>query len=189
MDLGTVGKKLKSFSYNSKKEFLDDLNLIWSNCFQYNVIEGNIYVVYAEHMKGRTELLAEKIPDVIVHSKDDCVTENLESPMQIEDIKEEKEIQIIEEKIEDPIPDENSQVNQFREIFFEKRMNFVGDRKNELVKPCSERKPIQRLSKKMGDYALSHSNADFFPEIDFFSDSFPSLPQIAFCDKERLFYV
>ncbi|ODQ66909.1 Bromodomain-containing protein, partial [Nadsonia fulvescens var. elongata DSM 6958] len=36
MDLNTVMKKLKTFQYNSKKEFVDDVFLIWSNCLSYN---------------------------------------------------------------------------------------------------------------------------------------------------------
>jgi transcriptional activator SPT7 len=36
MDLGTMTKKMKLFQYQSKKEFQDDLNLIWDNCLYYN---------------------------------------------------------------------------------------------------------------------------------------------------------
>ena len=32
-------KKVKQKQYKSKKEFKDDLDLIWSNCFQYNAAE------------------------------------------------------------------------------------------------------------------------------------------------------
>lgn len=39
MDLGTMLKKVKSKTYKSKKEFSDDLNLIWENCYQYNAAE------------------------------------------------------------------------------------------------------------------------------------------------------
>lgn len=36
MDLGLVTKKLKACQYKSKKEFADDLHLIYENCLVYN---------------------------------------------------------------------------------------------------------------------------------------------------------
>ncbi|KAI8139599.1 Bromodomain-containing protein, partial [Fennellomyces sp. T-0311] len=36
MDLGTVTKKMKALQYKSKKEFADDLYLIYENCLLYN---------------------------------------------------------------------------------------------------------------------------------------------------------
>jgi transcriptional activator SPT7 len=36
MDLQTMLKKVKTKQYKSKKEFKDDLDLIWGNCFTYN---------------------------------------------------------------------------------------------------------------------------------------------------------
>ena len=36
MDLGTVLKKVKAQSYKDKKDFAADLELIWSNCLEYN---------------------------------------------------------------------------------------------------------------------------------------------------------
>ena len=39
MDLQTMRKKVKQRHYKSKKEFKDDLDLIWSNCFTYNATE------------------------------------------------------------------------------------------------------------------------------------------------------
>ena len=39
MDLQTMLKKVKQKSYKSKREFKDDLDLIWSNCFTYNATE------------------------------------------------------------------------------------------------------------------------------------------------------
>ncbi|KAG1892955.1 uncharacterized protein F5891DRAFT_1209440 [Suillus fuscotomentosus] len=45
MDLQTMLKKVKSKQYKSKREFADDLDLIWSNCFTYNATEVCITVV------------------------------------------------------------------------------------------------------------------------------------------------
>ena len=39
MDLQTMLKKVKQRHYKSKQEFKDDLDLIWSNCYQYNAAE------------------------------------------------------------------------------------------------------------------------------------------------------
>ena len=39
MDLQTMLKKVKQRHYKFKKEFKDDLDLIWSNCFTYNATE------------------------------------------------------------------------------------------------------------------------------------------------------
>ncbi len=36
MDLGTVRKKITHNSYGSAKEFVYDMNLIWTNCYKYN---------------------------------------------------------------------------------------------------------------------------------------------------------
>ena len=43
MDLQTMLKKVKSKHYKSKKEFMDDLDLIWDNCFRYNTGEVCTY--------------------------------------------------------------------------------------------------------------------------------------------------
>lgn len=43
MDFQTMLKKVKSKSYRSKREFKDDLDLIWSNCLTYNATEVRCY--------------------------------------------------------------------------------------------------------------------------------------------------
>lgn len=40
MDLQTMLKKVKQKQYKSKRDFKDDLDLIWSNCFTYNQQEA-----------------------------------------------------------------------------------------------------------------------------------------------------
>ncbi|KAI0669507.1 hypothetical protein C8Q78DRAFT_1040274 [Trametes maxima] len=42
MDLQTMLKKVKQRQYKSKKEFKDDLDLIWSNCYTYNATEVSV---------------------------------------------------------------------------------------------------------------------------------------------------
>jgi len=39
MDFQTMSRKVKAKQYKSKKEFKDDLDLIWNNCFTYNASE------------------------------------------------------------------------------------------------------------------------------------------------------
>lgn len=39
MDFQTMLKKVKQKQYKSKREFKDDLELIWSNCYTYNASE------------------------------------------------------------------------------------------------------------------------------------------------------
>ena len=38
-------KKVKAKQYKSKREFKDDLDLIWSNCFTYNATEASFLTV------------------------------------------------------------------------------------------------------------------------------------------------
>ena len=42
MDLQNMQKKVKQKTYKSKREFKDDLDLIWDNCFTYNATEVRI---------------------------------------------------------------------------------------------------------------------------------------------------
>ena len=36
MDLGTVKKKLNHNVYEKAQDFVDDMRLVWSNCYRYN---------------------------------------------------------------------------------------------------------------------------------------------------------
>lgn len=54
MDFGTMMKKVKSKHYKSKREFKDDLELIWSNCYTYNaevrrLVTDKIWCYLIEH--------------------------------------------------------------------------------------------------------------------------------------------
>lgn len=63
MDLQTVMRKVKTFAYSSKKEFVADLELIWFNCLQYNTQHESIYRRHAYQMRKKTLELVKKIPD------------------------------------------------------------------------------------------------------------------------------
>lgn len=69
MDIGTMMKKLKQFQYKSKKEFVDDLMLIWSNCLKYNADPSHFLRKKALHMKKETEKLVPLIPDITIRDR------------------------------------------------------------------------------------------------------------------------
>ena len=54
MDLQTMLKKVKQKQYKSKREFKDDLDLIWSNCFTYNSTEVRHLRPLRRHVPGLT---------------------------------------------------------------------------------------------------------------------------------------
>ncbi|RDX48606.1 hypothetical protein OH76DRAFT_1556909 [Lentinus brumalis] len=63
MDLQTMLKKVKQRHYKSKKEFKDDLDLIWSNCFTYNATEDHPLRQCATRLKAKAERLLKHITD------------------------------------------------------------------------------------------------------------------------------
>ncbi|KAJ8605071.1 hypothetical protein MRB53_041544 [Persea americana] len=69
MDIGTMMKKLKQFSYKSKKEFVDDLSLIWTNCLKYNQDPAHPLRKKALYMRKETDKLTPLIPDVVVRDR------------------------------------------------------------------------------------------------------------------------
>ncbi|KAI5199227.1 hypothetical protein E4T39_06350 [Aureobasidium subglaciale] len=69
MDIGTMIKKLKSFSYRSKKEFVGDLNLIWANCLTYNADPGHLLRKKALYMRKETDKLVPLIPEIVVRDR------------------------------------------------------------------------------------------------------------------------
>lgn len=69
MDLGTMTKKLKALQYKSKQEFVDDLNLIWSNCLKYNTNPDHYLRKHALYMRKETEKLVPLIPDIVIRDR------------------------------------------------------------------------------------------------------------------------
>ncbi|KAI9694298.1 MAG: Transcriptional activator spt7 [Bogoriella megaspora] len=69
MDIGTMIKKLKSLSYKSKKEFTDDLALIWANCLKYNADPNHFLRKKAVIMRKETEKLIPLIPDITIRDR------------------------------------------------------------------------------------------------------------------------
>ena len=69
MDLGTMTKKLKTYAYKSKNEFVNDLNLIWTNCLKYNAGPDHPVRKKALVMRKETEKLVPLIPNIIVRDR------------------------------------------------------------------------------------------------------------------------
>ena len=69
MDIGTMMKKLKQLVYKSKKEFVDDLMLIWANCLKYNSTPDHPLRKKALYMRKETEKLVPLIPDITVRDR------------------------------------------------------------------------------------------------------------------------
>lgn len=66
MDLGTMSKKLKAQEYSSKQQFVDDLQLIYSNCFTYNTAEDSIYRQHVQMLRDKWTYLMKTVPDIVV---------------------------------------------------------------------------------------------------------------------------
>ncbi|GAA5801474.1 hypothetical protein HPULCUR_006922 [Helicostylum pulchrum] len=69
MDLGTVTKKMKNLSYRSKKEFADDLYLIYDNCLTYNTNSASEYRKHAIAMRRKTERLMSRVPNISIKER------------------------------------------------------------------------------------------------------------------------
>jgi transcriptional activator SPT7 len=69
MDIGTMLKKLKQLQYKSKKEFVDDLSLIWTNCLKYNQDQNHPLRKKALYMRKETDKLTPLIPEIVVRDR------------------------------------------------------------------------------------------------------------------------
>ena len=78
MDIGTMLKKLKNQDYKSKKEFTDDLDLIWNNCLEYNKTEDHPLRKKAKHMMKETARLIPLIPDIVIRDRREIEAEERE---------------------------------------------------------------------------------------------------------------
>lgn len=75
MDLNTVMKKLRSFQYQCKKDFVDDLMLIWNNCLTYNTDPKHYLRHHAIEMKNKTLSLIPLIPDITIRDRSEVEAE------------------------------------------------------------------------------------------------------------------
>jgi transcriptional activator SPT7 len=63
MDLQSMLKKVKQKAYKSKRDFRDDLELIWSNCYKYNAAEDHPLRGCVDRLRAKAEKLLRYITD------------------------------------------------------------------------------------------------------------------------------
>lgn len=87
MDLNTVLKKLKTFQYDSKQEFVDDIMLIWKNCLTYNSDPSHFLRAHAIAMQKKSLQLIPMIPNITIRSRAEVERElaELEKDKEYED--------------------------------------------------------------------------------------------------------
>ncbi|KAJ2665163.1 Transcriptional activator spt7 [Coemansia sp. RSA 1200] len=73
MDLGAMAKNLRNEAYNNKKQFMDHLQLIHSNCYTYNTDPGNYYRKSADTLLSKAKQLMELVPDIVIREKGSTV--------------------------------------------------------------------------------------------------------------------
>ncbi|CEP63813.1 SAGA histone acetyltransferase complex subunit SPT7 LALA0_S09e03070g [Lachancea lanzarotensis] len=75
MDLNTVLKKLKTYQYSSKQEFVDDVMLIWKNCLTYNSDPKHFLRTHAIAMQKKSLTLLPLIPDITIRDRSEVEKE------------------------------------------------------------------------------------------------------------------
>lgn len=93
MDLNTVLKKLKTFQYNSKQEFVDDIMLIWRNCLTYNSDPSHFLRGHAIAMQKKSMQLIPLIPSIVIRNRID-VEKEFEEIEKDKDYEEEEEEEV-----------------------------------------------------------------------------------------------
>ncbi|SJM86436.1 related to Transcriptional activator SPT7 [Zygosaccharomyces bailii] len=91
MDLNTVLKKLKTFQYNSKQEFVEDIMLIWKNCLTYNSDPSHFLRGHAIAMQKKSMQLIPLIPNIVVRNRAD-VEKEFEEMERDKDYEEDEEV-------------------------------------------------------------------------------------------------
>lgn len=68
MDLQTLRQNLQAAKYKTFKAFFNDVQLIWSNCKQYNQQGSQIYIL-AEKLERKSKKLIKQLIEQIFNSK------------------------------------------------------------------------------------------------------------------------
>lgn len=77
MHFAEITRKLSLNMYFNKADFEDDLNLIWSNCRQYNTEPGSVFVAHASEMEKKQKRVMKKVPDIDLSPyRDAIIAEN-----------------------------------------------------------------------------------------------------------------
>lgn len=69
MDLGAVLKKVKSGQYKAKGQFIEDLELIWSNCFTYNSFATHPLRTAADSLRNKANNLLKFVSEPCASSQ------------------------------------------------------------------------------------------------------------------------
>lgn len=91
MDLNTVLKKLKTLQYQNKKQFVDDLMLIWQNCLTYNSDPKHYIRLDAIAMRKKTLMLTPLIPDITIRDRAEVEKEAAELALKEKEKEKEKD--------------------------------------------------------------------------------------------------
>ena len=62
-------KKLRNLQYKSKRDFVEDLMLIWANCLKYNANPDHYMRKHALFMRKQTEKLVPLIPEIVIRDR------------------------------------------------------------------------------------------------------------------------
>lgn len=144
-------KKLKSSAYQNKSEFIQDLSLIYSNCYLYNTDVNSVLRLYADCLREKWSSLMRKVPNIQIRSKQD-----LFQMLNRNFSKEPKEIAIEQANLSES---QNLRLSSYQRFFLqrEKRLHF----------PFGEQPACIRSGFEMGQF---DENDEF---RFFFCSSFP----------------
>lgn len=153
MDLNTVMKKLRALQYRCKKEFVDDLMLIWENCFQYNTDPKHYVRVHANAMKNKTLSLIPLIPDITIRDRAEVEAE--EAKLQ----------QLEDESDEEPKAGKHSTKGKKRKLHHES--NSIEEAKDpiDLQTPAPDHSTTEQHS--LESYSGYDQNTKCDPELNF----------------------
>ncbi|KAG2235759.1 hypothetical protein INT48_000985 [Thamnidium elegans] len=98
MDLGLVAKKLKHCQYKNKREFANDLYLIYENCLAYNTNPGSEFRKHAAAMKRKTDRLLVGVPEISIKERSEHDIEEMEET----DEEDTRERSMTHESLDDP---------------------------------------------------------------------------------------
>jgi len=172
MDLSLMTRKMKGLQYNSKEEFSNDLDLIWSNCLAYNTDPKSPFRTHAIKMRARAASLIKSVPDITIKIKGDSDSEDDASHLGKEDVQTKSNIKdkpgssddlnnkntnqndINNDKEEKELYEkgEDIKTKKWKEESLELRANKFIEMENEFKKPFNERKPIIRSPIDMQNY-------------------------------------
>jgi len=181
MDLSLMTRKMKGLQYNSKEEFANDLELIWSNCLAYNTDPKSPFRTHAIKMRAKATTLLKTVPDVTIKIKGDSDSEDDASHVTKDDSKTSLNANTIDkDKFNNDPNNQNSKLENFnndkeeKELFekgediktkkwkedsLELRAKIFTEMENEFKKPFNERKPIIRSAVDMQRYYNNEKEA------------------------------